>query len=127
MEYAARSGGKKEKYAGTDLEEELGEYAWFEKNSGGKTHPVGQKRPNGLGLYDMGGNVWEWCSDWYDQDYYKNGIRTNPTGPSSGEKRMFRGGSWRNAPLHVRASGRARLAPSKQGASLGFRVGFSAR
>ena len=68
-EYAARSGGKNEKYAGTNSN--LDDYAWIDNNSGNKTHPVGQKIPNGLGLYDMSGNVWEWCSDWYDEDYYK--------------------------------------------------------
>jgi len=63
-EYAARSGGKQEKYAGTNQEGELKEYAWFTANSDFQTHPVGQKRPNGLGIYDMIGNVSEWCADW---------------------------------------------------------------
>ncbi len=64
-EYAARSGGKREKWAGTSNETELQDYAWFGSNSGSRTHPVGQKRPNGLGLYDMSGNVSDWVGDWY--------------------------------------------------------------
>ena len=94
-EYAARSGGKSEKYAGTSNESELGDYAWYDKNSGSKRHPVGQKKPNGLGIYDMTGNVWEWVNDWYDSDYYKNSPKSNPTGPSSGkEYKVLRGGGW---------------------------------
>ncbi|MDP2142491.1 MAG: formylglycine-generating enzyme family protein [Gammaproteobacteria bacterium] len=93
-EYAAKSGGKNEKYAGTSSESELGDYAWYEKNSGSKTHPVGQKKPNGLGIYDMSGNVWEWVNDWYDSDYYKNSPKSNPVGTSSGKEKVRRGGGW---------------------------------
>lgn len=93
-EYAARSGGKKEKWAGTGNESELGDYAWYFKNSANKTHPVGQKKPNGLGLYDMSGNVWEWVQDRYNQHYYNNSQRNNPAGPISGQNRVLRGGSW---------------------------------
>jgi formylglycine-generating enzyme required for sulfatase activity len=67
-EFAARSGGKKEKWAGTNDQAELGAYAWYSANSGSETHPVGLKKPNGLGLYDMTGNVWEWASDWDDEE-----------------------------------------------------------
>lgn len=95
-EYAARSGGRNEKYAGTSNKSELKDYAWYDRNSGSKTHPVGQKKPNGLGLYDMSGNVWEWVNDWYDSDYYKNSPKNNPTGPSNGKGKVRRGGSWRN-------------------------------
>jgi len=66
--------------AGTSSEYELVDYAWYDKNSGNRTNPVGQKRPNGLGLYDMSGNVWEWCQDWYDKDYYSRKVRDNPEG-----------------------------------------------
>ena len=84
-EFAARSGGKKEKYAGTSSDSDLVNYAWYTSNSGGKTHPVGQKRPNSLGLYDMSGNVREWVQDWYDENYYKYSPRNNPQGPIDSE------------------------------------------
>ncbi len=100
-EYAARSGGKSEEYAGGN---NLDAVAWTYDNSGRKTHPVGQKRPNGLGIYDMTGNVWEWCQDLYDANYYKNSPRCNPQGPSSGSSRVLRGGSWSNDVKAVRAS-----------------------
>ncbi|MDP2279759.1 MAG: SUMF1/EgtB/PvdO family nonheme iron enzyme, partial [Nitrospirota bacterium] len=75
-EYAARSGGKSERYSGGN---DIDSVAWYNKNSGGKTHPVGTKQPNGLGIYDMSGNVWEWVNDWYDEFYYKNSPKNNPT------------------------------------------------
>jgi len=95
-EYAARSGGRREKWAGTSSESSLGEYAWFDKNSSGRTHPVGEKLPNGLGLFDMTGNVWEWVEDWYDENYYKKSPQRNPKGPNSGIQKLFRGGCWEN-------------------------------
>jgi sulfatase modifying factor 1 len=105
-EYAARSGGKKEKWAGTSDESSLKDYAWFHYNSGPKTHPVGQKKPNGLGIYDMSGNVREWCSDWYGAKYYGESPRDNPRGPGSGEYRVLRGGAWNELPWPSRAAHR---------------------
>ncbi len=92
-EYAAR-GGKQSlgyAYAGSD---DVDAVAWHSYNSGGKTHPVGTKAPNELGIYDMSGNVMEWCSDWYGNTYYSVSPDTNPQGPSSGVARVLRGGSW---------------------------------
>ncbi|MFH0992112.1 MAG: SUMF1/EgtB/PvdO family nonheme iron enzyme [bacterium] len=92
-EFAARGGTKSRgfKYAGSDDENSV---AWNTSNSGGKVHPVGDKYPNELGIYDMSGNVWEWCADWYDATYYSNSPEMNPTGPTSGTLRVLRGGSW---------------------------------
>jgi formylglycine-generating enzyme required for sulfatase activity len=95
-EYAARSGGKNEKWAGTSSESDLGQYAWYVENSGNTTHPVGQKLPNVLGLYDMSGNVSEWAHDYYSEKYYKKSPRHNPQGPDSGPLRVERGGAWRD-------------------------------
>ncbi len=119
-EYAARSGGKKEKYAGTSGSPDA--YAWYDKNSGKKTHPVAQKKPNGLGLYDMSGNVWEWVSDWYDKSYYASSPRNNPKGLSSGSYRVWRGGSWDFYYDHnIRASDRVRRNPFNRLNYGGFR------
>ncbi len=121
-EYAARSGGKKEKYSGTSSESELGEYAWYDKNSGRQTHPVKQKRPNAIGLYDMSGNVWEWVQDWNDKSYYKNSPMDNPKGPSSGSYRVFRGGSWFVTGMNARTACRAGYFPGAQYKYIGFRM-----
>jgi sulfatase modifying factor 1 len=126
-EYAARSGGKREKWAGTNREFELRDYAWFSGNSGSETHPVGQKKPNGLGLYDMSGNVWEWVNDWYDKDYYRNSPKNDPPGPSGGQHKMLRGGSWEHYWVGVRTPVRLGLDAPARGITLGFRLGLSPR
>lgn len=125
-EYAARSGGKKEKYAGMSNDSGLGDYAWYNANSGSKTHSVGGKTPNGLGLYDMTGNVWEWCQDWYGEKYYAESPKDNPRGPSSGQDRVLRGGSWFDEPLVVRAASRNGTGPAARFYSLGFRLSLAA-
>jgi formylglycine-generating enzyme required for sulfatase activity len=107
-EYAARGGHKSQgyEYAGSNSVDDVG---WYEGNSGGQTHPVGQKQPNELGLYDMSGNMWEWCWDWYGQDYYASSPASDPTGPSSGTgvyiadaDRARRGGSYREKAVYLR-------------------------
>ncbi|TAN43020.1 MAG: formylglycine-generating enzyme family protein [Nitrospirae bacterium] len=121
-EYAARSGGKAEKWAGTSNESELGNYSFYDKKHGDQTHPVGGKMPNGLGIYDMSGNVWEWCSDIYDEHYYKDSAAENPNGPDSGWYRALRGGSWNNYAWNVRTTTRQGKYPVYHSNNLGFRV-----
>ena len=121
-EYAARSGGKREQWAGTSNLAELGAYAWYEGNSGKQTHPVGTRRPNGLGLYDMSGNVWEWCEDWYGADYYKGGPEKNPRGPLSGSVPVLRGGSWSDPLGSVRAAYHNNFTASYRISYSGFRL-----
>ena len=92
-EKACRAGSDTQYCFGDDISK-LDEYAWHSSNSSNKTHPIGEKNPNAWGIYDMHGNVWEWCSDWYDENYYQNSPKKNPTGPAAGTYRVLRGGSW---------------------------------
>ncbi len=120
-EYAARSGGKNELYSGG---KEINNLAWHYKNSKKTTHKAGTKSANGLGIYDMSGNVWEWCQDWYDSDYYKTSPANNPTGPSFGSERVPRGGSWRESERYCKVTTRTRYRPSENSTNLGFRLIF---
>jgi formylglycine-generating enzyme required for sulfatase activity len=112
-EYACRAGDKGSFSGGT-----IEQVAWYDGNSGSKTHPVGTKKPNAWGLHDMHGNVWEWCADWYG-DKLSGG--TNPSGPSSGVLRVFRGGSWLLNAAGCRSANRVRYSPDYRINYLGFR------
>jgi formylglycine-generating enzyme required for sulfatase activity len=118
-EYACRAGAQT-RFCFGDNETSLGDYAWYTNNSGSKTHQVGQKKPNGFGLYDMHGNVWEWCQDWYGS--YDSGEQVDPTGPSSGSARVLRGGSWDSTPRHCRSADRSWDTPDGAFDVLGFRI-----
>jgi formylglycine-generating enzyme required for sulfatase activity len=119
-EYACRSGSTT-KWCFGDSESQLDDYAWYDDNSGNTTHPVGQKKPNAWGLYDMHGNVWEWCANWWDDDYSESSS-TDPTGPSSGSVRVGRGGGWYDAAWYCRSAYRYGGPPGIGVDHLGFRV-----
>jgi formylglycine-generating enzyme required for sulfatase activity len=123
-EYAVRDGNQSRgyKYSGSNSASEV---AWYTYNSGSKTHPVGEKKGNELGLYDMSGNVGEWCQDWWGN--YSSSSQTNPVGASSGYSRVYRGGSWYSNTLNVRASYRNNGTPDTRNRFLGFRLACSSK
>ena len=116
--------GTRTTYCTGDAETDLDRAAWWDKNSGKTTHPVGQKVPNAWGLHDMHGNVWEWCSDW--QGDYGTEAVTDPQGPGQGQYRVSRGGSWSSLPWVCSSASRGGIAPGKCDRDLGFRVVVSA-
>ncbi len=120
-EFAARGGNKSNgyTYSGSNTLENV---AWFDKNSNSKIHGTGGLQDNELGIFDMSGNVWEWCNDWYKADYYKNSPKQNPQGSSSGDSRVVRGGSWSGNSLNCRVANRLLSAPTYRFGSIGFRV-----
>jgi len=118
-EYACRAGSAG-RYCFGDNEAVLGEYAWYRDNSGSQTQPVGRKRPNTWGLYDMHGNVWEWCLDWYGD--YPSVAVTDPSGAPTGTDRVPRGGGWYDEACHVTSAGRGGGAPDGRFTHLGFRL-----
>jgi formylglycine-generating enzyme required for sulfatase activity len=122
-EYACRAGSTSA-YCFGDDPKELPKYGWFDENAKDETRPVKQLQPNGWGLYDMHGNVWEWCSDWYGD--YAASAQSDPTGPTKGADRVIRGGSWNNSAWYLRSACRHRYDPGLRYGSLGFRLLSSA-
>jgi formylglycine-generating enzyme required for sulfatase activity len=119
-EYAARAGTQTAYFFGNDVSQ-LGNYAWFDGNSGSQTHAVATKPANGFGLYDMHGNVWQWVQDWYGGDY-SSGSVIDPSGPSSGANRVFRGGCWSDGARYLRAAFRFSRGPDYRHRYVGARL-----
>ena len=125
-EFACRA-GRNARYGYGDDDSKLGNFAWYSANSSGRTHPVGTKRPNAWGFFDMHGLVWEWCWDGYDPAYYTKKVAVDPRGPDLGAKfRSLRGGNWRDDAANLRSANRIWFEPSIRLRYIGFRVASNA-
>jgi formylglycine-generating enzyme required for sulfatase activity len=120
-EFACRAGTATPYFFG-DSPAKLGEYAWFDKNSAGHPRPVGQKQPNPWGLYDMAGNLWQWCNDFYKVDYYQESPRENPRGPDQGKNKVVRGGAWRFSAENCRSGYRYNESPGYADVCFGYDI-----
>jgi formylglycine-generating enzyme required for sulfatase activity len=123
-EYAGRDGGRRARFSGTIGRDEISDYAWWKNNSNGIMHPVGQKKSNALGLHDMIGNAYEFCSDWYRGRYYEESVRDNPQGPDSSpfHQRVTRGGTMTIDYRYLSVYKRQGLEQDKEGGFYGFRL-----
>jgi len=120
-EYAARADSEDSYTFGCDVSI-LSQYAWYRNNSGGEIHPVGELKPNAWGLYDMHGNVHEWCQDWFDRKYYSQSPTNAPLGPSLGLAKTLRGGDWGSEDWYCRCASRSLSSPDRRSNRLGFRL-----
>lgn len=125
-EFAAAGGARRQRWPGTDDPDDVVSYAWTKGSFEGRTHPVGGKEPNSFGVYDLAGNVAEWCSDWYDAGYYRESPPGNPPGPSGGRRRCVRGGSFLGDVDDARTTARGAARPEARRRSIGFRVALDA-
>ncbi|PIE85988.1 MAG: hypothetical protein CSA05_02725 [Bacteroidia bacterium] len=123
--FAAQGGNKSKgyKYAGGNQIESIG---WYLENAKDKIHPIGEKQPNELGIYDMSGNAWEWCSDWYDDAYFEKSPVLDPQGPEAGRKRVLKGGSWYSYPEYIDVSYISKGSPNYKYTHIGFRLAWDA-
>jgi formylglycine-generating enzyme required for sulfatase activity len=121
-EFVARSNLKEDMSHARDKKDFLRQYAWAAEDADKKSHPVGQKRPNSAGIYDLFGNVAEWCADWYDASYYKSSGMENPAGPANGKEKVVRGGSYLINALDFRPSLRDKRKPGTKSKEIGFRL-----
>ncbi len=121
-EYACRAGTTTPYYFGAAPGKILGNHAWYDKNSGGRPRPVGQKQPNPWGLLDMCGNVWQWCHDFYQVDYYAQSPKQDPRGPAKGENKVVRGGAWRFGAESCRSGYRYNESPGYADVCFGYDI-----
>jgi formylglycine-generating enzyme required for sulfatase activity len=120
-EYAARGGAKGAGAEAVDLDR----VAWYQDSADGETHPAGEMEPNALGIHDMLGNVWEWCSDGYDPSYYRRSPKKDPKGPATAKEHVVRGGAWSDPATHVRVTERGALYADDRSETNGFRLVFT--